>query len=127
MIGFAAGLSKAGYVPIVHTIAPFLVLRALDQIKIDFVYNMACNMGGMGFIEETGAAQHYRDARILPIYEGTNSIQAVDLVFRKLVNKNGDIINRYLDMIKNDANIVQKWAQNSPKIMEISYIFGACF
>ena len=35
--------------------------------------------GGMGFIEETGAAQHYRDARILPIYEGTNGIQAMDL------------------------------------------------
>ncbi len=40
--------------------------------------------GGMGFIEETGAAQHYRDARILPIYEGTNGIQAGDLVGRKL-------------------------------------------
>ena len=39
--------------------------------------------GGMGFIEETGAAQHYRDARILPIYEGTTAIQANDLVFRK--------------------------------------------
>ena len=36
MIGFAAGLSKAGFIPIIHTIAPFLVLRALDQIKIDF-------------------------------------------------------------------------------------------
>ncbi len=40
--------------------------------------------GGMGFIEETGAAQHYRDARILPIYEGTNGIQAIDLVTRKI-------------------------------------------
>ena len=40
--------------------------------------------GGMGFVEETGAAQHYRDARILAIYEGTNGIQAIDLVTRKL-------------------------------------------
>ncbi len=40
--------------------------------------------GGMGFIEETGAAQHLRDARIAPIYEGTNGIQAIDLVTRKL-------------------------------------------
>ena len=40
--------------------------------------------GGMGFIEETGAAQHFRDARIAPIYEGTNGIQAMDLVGRKL-------------------------------------------
>ncbi|ESQ83701.1 acyl-CoA dehydrogenase [Asticcacaulis sp. AC466] len=42
--------------------------------------------GGMGFIEETGAAQYYRDARIAPIYEGTNGIQAADLVGRKLAN-----------------------------------------
>ncbi len=45
--------------------------------------------GGMGFIEETGAAQHYRDARILPIYEGTNGIQAADLAGRKLGMENG--------------------------------------
>jgi len=45
--------------------------------------------GGMGFIEETGAAQFYRDARILPIYEGTNGIQAIDLVTRKLPLANG--------------------------------------
>jgi alkylation response protein AidB-like acyl-CoA dehydrogenase len=45
--------------------------------------------GGMGFIEETGAAQHYRDARIAPIYEGTNGIQAADLVGRKLSQDNG--------------------------------------
>jgi len=45
--------------------------------------------GGMGFIEETGAAQHYRDARILPIYEGTNGIQAQDLVGRKLAMDGG--------------------------------------
>ena len=45
--------------------------------------------GGMGFIEETGAAQHFRDARILPIYEGTNGIQANDLVFRKIVRDGG--------------------------------------
>ena len=45
--------------------------------------------GGMGFIEETGAAQHYRDCRIAPIYEGTNGIQAVDLAFRKLRRDGG--------------------------------------
>ncbi len=45
--------------------------------------------GGMGFIEETGAAQHYRDARILPIYEGTNGIQALDLVGRKVSRDGG--------------------------------------
>ena len=45
--------------------------------------------GGMGFIEETGAAQHYRDARITPIYEGTNGIQSIDLVTRKLAANGG--------------------------------------
>src|SRR5207244_7167995 len=45
--------------------------------------------GGMGYVEETGAAQFYRDARITPIYEGTNGIQAADLVGRKLALDNG--------------------------------------
>jgi alkylation response protein AidB-like acyl-CoA dehydrogenase len=48
--------------------------------------------GGMGFIEETGAAQYYRDARIAPIYEGTNGIQAVDLVGRKLGMQDGEAV-----------------------------------
>ena len=48
--------------------------------------------GGMGFIEETGAAQHYRDARILPIYEGTNGIQAMDLTGRKLSMAGGGAV-----------------------------------
>ena len=43
--------------------------------------------GGMGFIEDTGAAQYFRDSRILPIYEGTNGIQALDLLRRKLFKK----------------------------------------
>jgi acyl-CoA dehydrogenase len=55
--------------------------------------------GGAGFIEETGAAQFYRDARITPIYEGTNGIQAIDLVMRKLPMSNGDVIGSYLDEI----------------------------
>ena len=46
--------------------------------------------GGMGFVEETGAAQHYRDSRIAPIYEGTNGIQAMDLIGRKLRRDGGE-------------------------------------
>ena len=48
--------------------------------------------GGAGFIEETGAAQHYRDSRITPIYEGTNGIQAIDLVTRKIIGDGGQSV-----------------------------------
>jgi 3-(methylthio)propanoyl-CoA dehydrogenase len=56
--------------------------------------------GGMGFIEETGVAQHYRDARILPIYEGTNGIQALDLVGRKLGLRGGGVFADLLSAIE---------------------------
>ncbi len=52
--------------------------------------------GGMGFVEETGAAQHYRDARILPIYEGTNAIQANDLVNRKIAREGGAAVRDFM-------------------------------
>lgn len=55
--------------------------------------------GGMGFVEETGIAQHYRDARIAPIYEGTNGIQAADLVGRKLPMRGGAVVLEQLDEI----------------------------
>lgn len=60
--------------------------------------------GGMGFVEETGAAQYYRDARIIPIYEGTNGIQAIDLVGRKLPMKNGGVVTRWLDEAQGTAD-----------------------
>ncbi|MGH6746146.1 acyl-CoA dehydrogenase [Novosphingobium sp.] len=56
--------------------------------------------GGMGFIEETGAAQHYRDARIAPIYEGTNGIQAADLVTRKLALEGGQVLFSLMEEIQ---------------------------
>jgi alkylation response protein AidB-like acyl-CoA dehydrogenase len=52
--------------------------------------------GGMGYVEETGAAQFYRDARIAPIYEGTNGIQAMDLVMRKLPMRNGAVVSELI-------------------------------
>ncbi len=60
--------------------------------------------GGYGYTKDQGIEQLYRDNRITPIYEGTNSVQAADLVFRKLSNKNGNIINKYLEMIKSEIN-----------------------
>ncbi len=68
--------------------------------------------GGMGFIEETGAAQHYRDARITPIYEGTNGIQAIDLVTRKLAANGGASVWALLDELKAIVGKVE--ASNDP-------------
>ena len=60
--------------------------------------------GGYGYTKDQGIEQLYRDNRITPIYEGTNSVQAIDLVFRKIINRNGDIIQKYIDMINKDLN-----------------------
>ncbi len=68
--------------------------------------------GGMGFIEETGAAQHYRDARIAAIYEGTNGIQAIDLVARKVPLEGGRTVALYLDELRSTVADVQ--ASNAP-------------
>lgn len=59
--------------------------------------------GGMGFIEETGVAQGFRDARITPIYEGTNGIQAADLVGRKLSMDNGGVLNALIADMRAEA------------------------
>jgi len=68
--------------------------------------------GGMGFIEETGAAQHYRDARIAAIYEGTNGIQAVDLVTRKLPLEGGGTVALYLNELRATVKAVRE--SNAP-------------
>lgn len=77
--------------------------------------------GGMGYVEETGAAQHYRDARITPIYEGTNGIQAADLVGRKLIGDGGagvealfaemegEVGHAALRDLLNDTRAVARW------------------
>lgn len=59
--------------------------------------------GGCGFVEETGAAQYFRDSRILPIYEGTNGIQALDLVFRKTIRDGGQSVKKYIAQLKGEA------------------------
>ncbi len=67
--------------------------------------------GGMGFIEETGAAQYSRDVRVTAIYEGTNGIQAMDLVARKMMD-GGEAANRLLDEIEADAEAARETFPN---------------
>jgi 3-(methylsulfanyl)propanoyl-CoA dehydrogenase len=68
--------------------------------------------GGMGYIEETGAAQFYRDARIARIYEGTNGIQAIDLVTRKLPLSGGETVRTYINELR--ATVAEVEASNDP-------------
>jgi transketolase len=94
MIGFGAGLSKAGYIPVIHTIAPFLVLRALDQIKIDFVYNkLSCNIVSVGASNDyakLGATHHcFEDVSILSNYSDINIFTPSNSAeFHNLLQKN---------------------------------------
>ena len=74
----------------------------LTERSLDLTSRAVQVHGGMGFIEETGAAQHYRDARILPIYEGTTAIQANDLVFRKTLRDDGRAVHTLLDEIDSE-------------------------
>lgn len=68
--------------------------------------------GGMGYVEETGAAQHFRDARIAAIYEGTNGIQALDLVTRKVPLDGGSTVAAYIDELRETIDAVK--ASNAP-------------
>jgi alkylation response protein AidB-like acyl-CoA dehydrogenase len=74
--------------------------------------------GGMGFIEETGAAQHYRDARIAPIYEGTNAIQAIDLAGRKLALADGAAVPALLNDIAATTHALSD--ANDPRLHAIA-------
>ncbi len=103
MIGFAAGLSKIGFVPIIHTITPFLVLRSLEQIKIDFVYNkLNCNIVSVGASNDytkLGTTHHcFEDINILSSYEDINLfIPSNEEEFKYLFEKNynNNLINYF--------------------------------
>ena len=109
MAAFAAGwqdLAKHAAAPEERTsaaaISEFLtplVKGYCTEMSVDVTSLGVQVHGGMGFIEETGAAQHYRDARILPIYEGTTAIQANDLVGRKTLRDGGETALRLAEMI----------------------------
>jgi acyl-CoA dehydrogenase len=74
--------------------------------------------GGMGYIEETGAAQYYRDARIAPIYEGTNGIQAIDLVTRKLPSNGGETLSLFIAGLKDTVQAIK--SSNEPAFGHMS-------
>ena len=75
--------------------------------------------GGYGYTKDQGIEQLYRDNRITPIYEGTNSVQAADLVFRKLSNKNGNIIEKFLNLVKSETNSNNEKVR--PFVEELNY------
>ena len=78
--------------------------------------------GGMGYIEETGASQHYRDARIAAIYEGTNGIQALDLVTRKVPLEGGKTVALYIDELRRTVTSIR--SSNAPGFGEAATRLG---
>ncbi len=89
------------YTKLVDILTPVVKSWCTDQSVIVTSIGIQVH-GGMGFIEDTGAAQYYRDSRILPIYEGTNGIQALDLLKRKLPMDNG---KPFMDLMENITEI----------------------
>ena len=78
--------------------------------------------GGYGYTKDQGIEQLYRDNRITPIYEGTNSVQAADLVFRKLSTKNGNIVDKFMNLIKSEINSDNK--KMKPFVDTLNYNLG---
>jgi alkylation response protein AidB-like acyl-CoA dehydrogenase len=84
------------------------IVELLTPVSKAWATDLGCELtsigvqihGGMGFVEETGAAQHMRDARIAPIYEGTNGIQALDLVSRKLPMQGGEAARGFIQRMR---------------------------
>lgn len=91
------------------------VVKAWSTELVNEVTSLGIQVhGGMGFIEETGAAQHYRDARITSIYEGTNGIQANDLVGRKVLRDQGAALNAYIQEMTETVERLEGHAQLKP-------------
>ena len=86
------------------SLMPPVVNSLFTDLAMEITSDAMQIYGGYGYTKDQGIEQLYRDNRITPIYEGTNSVQAADLVFRKLSNKNGNVINKFLDQVKNECN-----------------------
>ena len=109
--GFALDMTKSSqndYWELKSSLMIPIIKGWLTERSLEITSNAIQIHGGMGFIEETGIAQHYRDARILPIYEGTTAIQANDLVFRKTIRDNGKAITDLITEINNEVTEISK-------------------
>ena len=109
--GFALDMTKSSqsdYWELKSSLMIPIIKGWLTERSLEITSNAIQIHGGMGFIEETGIAQHYRDARILPIYEGTTAIQANDLVFRKTLRDNGKAITDLISEINNEVIEISK-------------------
>ena len=129
----AMALHTAGLLDTAHR-HPDEAVRAQAQAQFEFMVplvkgystEMSVDMaslgvqvhGGMGFIEETGAAQYYRDARILPIYEGTTAIQANDLVGRKTLRDGGAVAQQFAAQI--DATVAQLQVHSEARLSALA-------
>ena len=80
--------------------------------------------GGYGYTKDQGIEQLYRDNRITPIYEGTNSVQSIDLVFRKLINKDGSVIDRYIKFIEEEIEKNKTEAKIKPFADKLNNYLG---
>ena len=109
--GFALDMTKSSqsdYWELKSSLMIPIIKGWLTERSLEITSNAIQIHGGMGFIEETGIAQHYRDARILPIYEGTTAIQANDLVFRKTLRDNGKAITDLISEINSEVTEISK-------------------
>jgi hypothetical protein len=113
----AAAIDRAKHLPDAKDRASWLAeVELLTPVAKAWCTDMACTVtslavqvhGGLGFIEQTGVAQLYRDARIAPIYEGTNGIQANDLVGRKLMRDSGAAAGAFFAQIRAVADAADR-------------------
>jgi alkylation response protein AidB-like acyl-CoA dehydrogenase len=102
------GRNRAFYEFLVPVVKGFCTESAVEVASLGLQVH-----GGMGYIEETGAAQHYRDARILPIYEGTTAIQANDLIGRKLLRDGGETARRSLQAMGETLGALETAARDA--------------
>ncbi len=100
---YDTGESKSNWQTRAELMVP-IIKGWMTERSIDIASDGVQVHGGMGFIEETGAAQHLRDARILTIYEGTTAIQANDLMFRKTLRDQGVAVRTLIEDIRQDAD-----------------------